>query len=231
MQKRAKIENTMDMDFKRIFNRELIILVIPIALQNLIAATAVSADVVMLGIVGQSAMSAVSLAGQITFVLTLFYMGMSTGAGILTAQYWGKKDIQTIQRILNTSCMFSVGISALFFAISFLFPDMLMRFFTDDIMVAANSVASVVKNLAIVLCGGIASGGAVLIGKYLGHGELEMAKRAGYKMNLYSLIFGILAGLTVLLIKPLVFNMVSLSFTAQGYLDGNALYMCLLLCC
>ncbi len=376
MKKRANIECTKNMEYKCHFNRELILLVIPIAMQNLIAATAVSADVIMLGSVNQTAMSAVSLAGQITFVLTLFYLGMSTGAGILTAQYWGKRDIPTIQRILSTACMFSIMISILFFATSFLFPDELMHFFTNDVelirygarflhmisfsylamsvtqmyfsvirsmenarlsaiisstglllnilfnalcifvffpdmpektitavalstvcarfielgwcivhsvthgkirfklpahddiqrnllkdylkytlpvqgnyivwgcaltaitaimghvnadMIAANSVASVVKNLVIVLCGGIASGGAVLIGKYLGHGEIEMARIAGNKMSLYSLMFGMLAGVTILLIKPLVFNMVNLTDTAQGYLHGM-LYICAYYC-
>lgn len=96
-------------------------------------------------------------------------------------------------------------------------------------MVAANSVAAVAKNLAIVLCGGIASGGAVLVGKYLGCGEIEMAKKAGNRMNLYSLIFGILAGLTILLMKPLIFHMVSLNPAALGYLDGM-LYICAYYC-
>lgn len=99
----------------RDFNRELMTLVIPIALQNLISATVISVDVVMLGMISQSAMSAVSLAGQITFTLTLFYMGMSAGASILTAQYWGKKDTSTIQRILSIACMFSFCVSILFF--------------------------------------------------------------------------------------------------------------------
>lgn len=132
MQKGVKIAGRMDIGFNRYFRRELMTLVLPIALQNLISATAVSADIIMLGFIGQSAMSAVSLAGQITFVLTLFYMGLSTGAGILTAQYWGKKDIQAIQHVLSISCMFSIGISVFFFVFSLLFPDMLMGFFTDD---------------------------------------------------------------------------------------------------
>jgi Na+-driven multidrug efflux pump len=96
-------------------------------------------------------------------------------------------------------------------------------------MVAANSIASAVKNLAIVLCGGIAGGGAVLIGKYLGNNDTEMAKRAGNRINLYALIFGVLAGVTVLLMKPLVFRMVDLNTSAHGYLDGM-LYVCAYYC-
>jgi Na+-driven multidrug efflux pump len=73
--------------FNKSFNRSLLALVIPIALQNLISAAVGSADIVMLGTISQSAMSAISLAGQITFVATLFYSGLAVGAGILTAQY------------------------------------------------------------------------------------------------------------------------------------------------
>lgn len=85
--KNVQRADTADGNFSRIFNRALITLVIPIAIQNLISAAVNFTDVVMLGLINQSAMSAVSLATQVTFVLTLFYMGLSTGAGILVAQY------------------------------------------------------------------------------------------------------------------------------------------------
>jgi Na+-driven multidrug efflux pump len=87
-------------------------------------------------------------------------------------------------------------------------------------LVAANSIASVVKNLAVVLCGGIATGGSVLVGKYLGQGELEKAKYAGNKMCFYALWFGVIAGCMILLIKPLVYSVANLNATAQIYLDG-----------
>lgn len=87
-------------------------------------------------------------------------------------------------------------------------------------MVAANSIASVVKNLAVVLCGGIATGGSVLVGKYLGQGDIEKAKHAGNKMCFYALIFGVIAACTILFIKPLVYSIVNLNSIAQSYLDG-----------
>ena len=96
-------------------------------------------------------------------------------------------------------------------------------------MVAANSVASVVKDLAIVLCGGISSGGSVLIGKYLGTGNTRMAKSAGNRITVYSLIFGTFAGITILLIKLLIFHVLNLNDTAQGYLNGM-LYICAYYC-
>lgn len=96
-------------------------------------------------------------------------------------------------------------------------------------MVAANSMASVVRNLAIVLCGGIASGGSVLVGKHLGNGNRQIAKKAGDRITLYAFIFGALAGIIILLMKPLIFHMVDLSGTARGYLDGM-LYICAYYC-
>lgn len=84
----------------RDFNRELMTLVIPIALQNLISATVISVDVVMLGMISQSAMSAVSLAGQITFALTLFYMGMSAGQVSSLRNTGGKRILQPYSAFL-----------------------------------------------------------------------------------------------------------------------------------
>ncbi|MEM5013190.1 MATE family efflux transporter [Niallia taxi] len=96
-------------------------------------------------------------------------------------------------------------------------------------MVAANSIATVVRNLAIVFCAGISSGGAVLIGKYLGTNDKLMAIKASKRINLYALILGIVAGVSILVIKPLVSLVVELNDIAQSYLDGM-LYVCAYYC-
>ena len=74
------------------FYRSLFALVLPIAVQNLISTAVSSADVVMVGYVGQDALSAVSLVNQVMFILQLVYAGISSGSTMLAAQYWGKKD-------------------------------------------------------------------------------------------------------------------------------------------
>ena len=55
------------------FYKQLLTLVLPIALQNLMSAAVNSADTIMLNYVSQTALSAVSLAGQVMFVLRLFF--------------------------------------------------------------------------------------------------------------------------------------------------------------
>ena len=107
-------------------------LMLPIVLQNLLSAVVSTADVLMLTHVSQAALSASSLAGQVTFVLTLFYMGLSTGASVLAAQYWGKGDAETISRVQGLALRYSCSISFLFFLAALLMPTKLMSIFTRD---------------------------------------------------------------------------------------------------
>ena len=74
-----------------IFYLGVLALVIPMALQNLINVGVTAADVVMLGRVGETALSGSSLAGQVQYIMTLFLFGLTSGATVLTAQYWGEK--------------------------------------------------------------------------------------------------------------------------------------------
>jgi len=117
---------------KRAFYRMVFFLVLPIALQNLINTAVSSADVIMLNYVGQEALAAVSLATQVTFVLNLFYFGISSGSAVLTAQYWGKKDYRTIERIMGIAFRIALIVSAVFTLAAFTIPEILMKIFTGD---------------------------------------------------------------------------------------------------
>ena len=86
---------------KRDFFRYASKLAFPIMLQNLISTLVNMADTVMLGYVSQTAMSASSLANQFTVVLFCLYYGLSIGTSVLCAQYFGKGDNQTVEKILG----------------------------------------------------------------------------------------------------------------------------------
>ncbi len=107
-------------------------LAFPIALQNLINTAVTTADVVMLGKVGETALSSGSLAGQIQFVMSLMIFGMTSGASVLTAQYWGKKEIGTIEKVFSMTLCFAVTAGVLFFAASELFPEQIMHIFSSE---------------------------------------------------------------------------------------------------
>ena len=114
------------------FNRDIIRLAVPIVLQNLVTTAVNSADVIMLGFVGQDALAAGSLANQVMFILNLVFVGISSGVIMLAAQYWGKQDTKTIEYIMGIGMQLSVFISAVFFISAFFFPGFLMQIFTND---------------------------------------------------------------------------------------------------
>nr|WP_300566136.1 MATE family efflux transporter [uncultured Acetatifactor sp.] len=115
-----------------VFYRQIFKLVLPIVIQNLLSAAVSSADVVMLNYVGQSSISAVSLASQYANVLFMVFYGLGTGATMLCAQYYGKGDMKAIQVVEGIAMRFSLGFAFLFAGAAFFFPEGMMRLFTND---------------------------------------------------------------------------------------------------
>lgn len=107
-------------------------LAFPIALQNLINTAVTTADVVMLGKVGETALSSGSLAGQVQFVMSLMVFGMTSGASVLTAQYWGKKDLKTIEKVFSMTLCFALTAGVIFFLASEFFPEQIMHIFSSE---------------------------------------------------------------------------------------------------
>ena len=114
------------------FYSQMIKLVVPIVIQNLLSAAVSSADVVMLNYVGQSSISAVSLAANYASVLFMVYYGLGTGATLLCAQYWGKKDLQAIRVVEGIALRFSLLITLVFSGFALFAPEWMMKLFTAD---------------------------------------------------------------------------------------------------
>lgn len=345
------------------FTKKLLKLVIPITIQQIMVALVSVSDAVMLGFLNQDSLSAVSLAGQVQFVFSLFIFSVTGGISILAAQYWGINDKKTVEKILGIGMKIMIPVSAVFSAAAFFFPKHLMMCFASDtsliekgaeylrtvslsylllgfsqvylcimkncgkagigslissssvavniilnwlfifgigsfprleiagaalatviskavelawamlIMLkrdsikirlplcihcdknleadywkyafpvlgnnlvwgigftmysvimghlgsdaAANSIANIVKNLAICLCEGIASASAVLVGAELGRGLLDKARNYGSRLCRISLICGIASGVIILCVIPFVPLFASLTEEAQRYL-------------
>lgn len=346
------------------FSKKLIRLVIPIAVQQLMVALVSVSDAVMLGFLDQDSLSAVSLAGQVQFVFSLFIFSVTGGVSILAAQYWGIHNREAVEKILGIGMKIMVPISAVFSAAAFFFPRQLMTCFASDISLiekgaeylrtvslsyfllglsqvylcimkncgkagtgslissssvliniilnwlfifgigifprmeiagaalatviskaveliwtmgimlkkdsikirpnfcihcdkgleadywkyafpvlgnnlvwgigftmysvimghlgsdaaAANSIANIVKNLAVCLCEGISSASAVLVGAELGRGLLDKARDYGSRLCRISLICGAVSGAVILCVIPFVPLFTSLTPQAQSYL-------------
>lgn len=139
---------------KKLFYKTVASLVLPMAVQNLINVGVTSADVIMLGKVGETVLSGASLAGQIYFIMTLIFFGLTSGAAVLTSQYWGKHDIDTIEKILGISLRIGILTGVFFTVVALLIPETLMRLFTSEQAVITEGV----KYLKIVACSYVVSG-------------------------------------------------------------------------
>jgi len=117
---------------KKVFIKSLWVLVLPIALQNLIGVGVQAADVVMLGKLGETAVSASSLAGQVNFIMTLFFFGLTSGGAVLTAQYWGKRDTKTIERVLGITLVTAFVVATFFVIAALGFSEQIMKIFSNE---------------------------------------------------------------------------------------------------
>ena len=350
---------------KREFRRKLTSLVLPITFQQFMLAVVSASDALMVGVIGQDLLSAVSLASQITFVYNLFLAAMTIGTSMFAAQYWGKGDKDGVERVLGIVLRSSMSVSFLFFIGSTFLSEPLMRIFTSDPelirygiqylqivgvtyllcgisqiylcimknsnlasmsmiisssaaflniilnavliyglfgaprmetagaaaataiarvvellwvlwelrkagrvkirflyicrpdqrlkkdfwhytlpvlgnelvwgggftmysvimghlgsdMVAANAVVVVARNLGTVLCFGIANSGAILLGKSIGAGHMNLVKADASRFCKVTFFSGVAGGILIFLLRPVFMNMSDLSTVSQGYLN------------
>ena len=119
------------------FYNTLLRLAIPIATQQLVMNALNAVDVLMVGQLGETAVAAVGLAGQVFFLMTLFLFGVGSGAAIFSAQFWGRGDLANVRRILGLALILAVTGSALFSLVAILAPAWVLSIYTHDPAVIA----------------------------------------------------------------------------------------------
>lgn len=352
------------MEANNLMKKRIIGLVLPMAFQQFMLALVGASDAIMLGRLSQEAMSAVSLATQMTFVFNLFVAAFVVGENMFVAQYYGKGDAIGIARVLYLARRISCVTALVFWMGTFLLADRIMEVFTNEpvlaamgaeylrmvgvswllsavaqvymtimkncgavklstilsssavilnmvlngififgmypipamgvrgaalatvaatavqavwsvvyvvtrteklrevpmhmrrgpvqgfwkrmapvlmneliwgggftmfsvIMghmggdaVAANGIANISKNLVVCLCLGLGNAGSIIVGNELGAGRFEEARKAGKMLTRASVVCGILSGLFLLAVSPLITGLVGLTQTAGEYLEG-----------
>lgn len=114
------------------FIRKTFTITIPIALQNLLNNVLNLVDTVMIGQLGETSIAAVGLANKVFFIFSLLMFGVSSGSSVLASQYWGKKELVNIRRVLGISLLIGITGSLLFFIPSVAAPGLVMRIFTPQ---------------------------------------------------------------------------------------------------
>ncbi len=105
---------------------------IPIALQGLITTGVNAMDTIMIGAVGETQLSAVSLANQFINIFHIFCMGIGMGASVLVARYYGMGDKQSLKKTVSIMLRLCLAMSTLFCVVTFLLPELIMKIYTTE---------------------------------------------------------------------------------------------------
>ena len=112
----------------------------PIALQNIVTYLVSLADNLMVGSLGELALSGVYVAVQPQGILQMLVIGMGAAMSILSTQYWGKKDTDSMKIIIGIALKLSTGAGLLFLLATLFFPEQILRLFTNDEAVLVESM-------------------------------------------------------------------------------------------
>lgn len=116
----------------RSFYKNLFTLALPIALQNLVTYSIGLADNIMIGYLGDGAVSGVYMGNQVQTLLQLFSVGIEGALLVLGAQYWGKRDTDRIRTLSALALRISLAFGVLLSVICLCFPSFVISLFTND---------------------------------------------------------------------------------------------------
>ena len=125
------MENRIHID-NRQFLRTLLAVAVPIALQNLISSSFFLVDTVMVGKLGELALTGTGLATQAFSVHWMMIFGFCTGCSTFYSQFWGTRDLPNIRKVVGVAWMFCLSASVLFFCACEFAPHGVLSLFTND---------------------------------------------------------------------------------------------------
>lgn len=114
------------------FYKSILILAVPVVLQNMITFGVNIMDTVMLGSFGEAQLSGSSLANDFISIFQILCMGMGGGAAVLTAQFWGRKDTESIKKTIVIMIRICLGIVMVFTLATIFFSRQIMGIYTTD---------------------------------------------------------------------------------------------------
>jgi len=134
------------------FYKKVFALALPIALQSLITIGVNMLDNIMVGSLGDTALSATSLANSFISVFQIFCMGLGMGASVLVSRYWGMKlsadneatSLDASRALKQTVCLMlrlNVTLASFFALATLVMPGIIMRTYTDKEHIVAMGVS------------------------------------------------------------------------------------------
>ncbi len=134
------------------FYKSLVKLAIPIALQNLITFSVTLADNVMVGTLGDTAISGVYIGSQIQVLLQIIIAGIEGALLVIAAQYRGKQDSDSMRKVtaiaLRTAAIVGITVSVLCLII----PHAILSLFSNEEIVIAVGIPYLRITATAFLC-------------------------------------------------------------------------------
>lgn len=114
---------------------------IPVSLQSMITIGVNLADTVMVGRLGETTLSATAQANQFVNIFAICCMGIGMGASVLTARYWGMKDIKSLKKAVSIMIRFVVSLALIFFVLpTVICPGFIMKLYSTDNAVISEGI-------------------------------------------------------------------------------------------
>jgi len=108
------------------------VMAVPLALQNLVTTSVSLVDNLMVGALGDTAIATVNLANQFFFIFNLMLFGMGSGAAVLMAQFWGKRDKSGMRNVAGLTFLLGMTVGLVFAVVASIFPKEIMAVFSAD---------------------------------------------------------------------------------------------------
>lgn len=122
------------------FYKKVAAIAVPIALQGLITNGVNIMDTLMIGTLGETQLSAVSLANQFISIFHIFCMGIGMGASVLVARYYGMRDNPSLKKTITIMLRLCLLMATLFCIGTVLLPSEIMRIYTTETDIITNGI-------------------------------------------------------------------------------------------
>lgn len=179
----------------RDFYRQTIRLLIPVMLQQLITTGINFLDNIMVGSFGETQIAAAALANQFYAIFQFVCMGLGSGAVVLSSQYWGSGEHDLLKTVSAIALRFTIAISSVFLLFSVIWPQAVLRIYTNDLAVIAAGKTYMRLIGMTFLFAGISSTATYLL-RSTGHVRIPLISSIiAFFVNLffnYVFIFGVL---------------------------------------
>lgn len=181
------------------FYKRVLTLALPIAMQSLITIGVNMLDTIMVGRVGETELSATSLANQFISIYHIFCMGLGMGASVLVSRYWGmreKEPEKSMDALKKTICIMirlTVSLALVFALLTFFIPEYVMKMYTVEDGIISNGIVYLQYSVATFFFLGLSLVCTIVL-RSVGQVHIPLFVSIGaFFVNLfanYSLIFG-----------------------------------------